>query len=253
MRARSAPVRRSERGGFVMGLVVGLLVGLALALGVALYITKAPVPFLNKVPQRTAEQDTAEIERNRTWDPNAPLGGKPPRPTDSGGRAGVGGGGPPPGIVEAVPAPLSPPPEVRAALPPAVTTSASAPAVRPPLEAASAAAARSAARDAAALLAGTAPPPATAGTPPRQAAGGADPFFYFVQAGAYTRSDDAEQQRARLAMLGQGAKVSEREQAGRTVYRVRLGPFASRDEADGVQVRLQEQRIETQIVRVERP
>ncbi len=67
----------SQRGGFVMGLVVGLLVGLALALGVALYITKAPVPFVNKVPQRTAEQDTAEAERNRNWDPNAPLGGKP--------------------------------------------------------------------------------------------------------------------------------------------------------------------------------
>jgi hypothetical protein len=48
--------RVSALGGFV-GLVVGLLLGLALALGVALYITKAPVPFVNKVPQRTAEQD----------------------------------------------------------------------------------------------------------------------------------------------------------------------------------------------------
>ncbi|OYU93619.1 MAG: hypothetical protein CFE45_20665, partial [Burkholderiales bacterium PBB5] len=27
------------------------------ALGAALYITKAPVPFVNKVPQRSAEQD----------------------------------------------------------------------------------------------------------------------------------------------------------------------------------------------------
>ena len=66
-----------QRGGFVMGLVVGLLLGLALALGVALYITKAPVPFINKVPQRTAEQDNAEIERNRNWDPNGALGTRP--------------------------------------------------------------------------------------------------------------------------------------------------------------------------------
>ena len=65
-----------ERGGFAMGLVAGLLIGLALALGVALYITKAPVPFVNKVHQRTAEQDTAEAARNRDWDPNAALGGK---------------------------------------------------------------------------------------------------------------------------------------------------------------------------------
>ena len=70
-------VHTFQRGGFALGLIVGLLVGLVLALGVALYITKAPIPFINKVPQRTAEQDTAEIQRNRIWDPNAPLGGKP--------------------------------------------------------------------------------------------------------------------------------------------------------------------------------
>ena len=62
-----------QRGGFVMGLIVGLLIGLALALGVALYVTKVPVPFVNKVPQRTAEQDAAEAEQNKNWDPNAPL------------------------------------------------------------------------------------------------------------------------------------------------------------------------------------
>ncbi|KPG00428.1 hypothetical protein IP87_02655, partial [beta proteobacterium AAP121] len=72
--------RHRQRGGFVMGLVAGLLVGLALALAVALYITKAPVPFIDKVPQRTAEQDKAEIEKNRSWDPNALLGGKPAKP-----------------------------------------------------------------------------------------------------------------------------------------------------------------------------
>jgi hypothetical protein len=67
----------SQRGGFALGLIVGLLVGLALAIGVALYVTKVPVPFVNKVPQRTAEQDAAEVERNKNWDPNAPLASKP--------------------------------------------------------------------------------------------------------------------------------------------------------------------------------
>jgi cell division protein FtsN len=54
-------------------------------------------------------------------------------------------------------------------------------------------------------------------------------------------------------MLGQEAKVSEREQAGRVVYRVRVGPFPTRDVADELQGRLQQQSIESQIVRVERP
>jgi cell division protein FtsN len=134
-------------------------------------------------------------------------------------------------------------------------TASPASAVPPPLvsgAASATAAARPAARDPAAILSGgaTPPPPAAAAKPVLP---GVDPFVYFVQAGAYTRSEDAEQQRARLALLGQGAKVTEREQAGRTVYRVRLGPYNSREEADGVQAKLQEQTIEAQIVRVEKP
>ncbi|HSQ72603.1 MAG TPA: SPOR domain-containing protein [Rubrivivax sp.] len=202
---------KGQRGGFVMGLVVGLLLGLALALGVALYITKAPVPFINKVPQRTVEQDNAEIERNRNWDPNDALGPKPlPRveaPGAPGTTGAVGGAPPPPGI---------------------------APAVVPPPQAA-------------------APVPVRPATPAATPAAAADPFIYFVQAGAYTRADDAEQQRARLALIGQTARITEREQVGRTVYRVRLGPLSTREQAVALQEQLQEQNIETQIVRVERP
>ena len=230
----------SQRGGFVMGLVAGLLVGLALALGVALYITKAPVPFVNKVPQRTAEQDTAEAERNRSWDPNAPLGGKAARAAASAAAAVVAtpglAGSPPVGVLPAPPT----------AAPAAVTAVPAAPTA--PVISADMAPAKPPARDPAAILAGANPPaPAVAGK-----LAIADGFVFFVQAGAYTRAEDAEQQRARLGLLGQAAKVTEREQAGRTVYRVRMGPYPSREEADGVQGKLQEQSIEAQIVRVER-
>jgi hypothetical protein len=68
---------------------------------------------------------------------------------------------------------------------------------------------------------------------------------------AWTR-DDAEQQKARLAMGGWTAKVSEREQAGRTVWRVRIGPYPTRAEADAQQQKLVDQGIEAQIVRVEK-
>lgn len=216
-----AAQRKPQRGGFVMGLVAGLLIGLALALGVALYITKAPVPFIDKVPQRTPEQDQAEVERNRSWDPNALLGGKPAR-------------------VPAAPAPAT---SAAGAEPLAQAASAAA---RPPAPAASVAHAPSA-RNPAAILAGGAVAPAPA------AAASAAAFDFFVQAGAYTRTEDAEGQRAALAMLGQQARVTERVQAGRTVYRVRMGPFPSREDADTLQGKLQAQGIEAQIVRVERP
>jgi cell division protein FtsN len=218
----SAP-RKPQRGGFVMGLVAGLLIGLALALGVALYITKAPVPFIDKVPQRTAEQDSAEVERNRSWDPNAPLGGKPARPAAAASAGGPGAS--------------------------AAATGAPVMAAPPAAGPASAAAARPAPRDPAAILSGA----PTTGAPAAPPAAAAAAFDFYIQAGAYTRSEDAEGQRAQLAMLGQQAKISERAQAGRTVYRVRLGPFPSREEADLLQGKLQAQGVESQIVRVERP
>ena len=73
-----------------------------------------------------------------------------------------------------------------------------------------------------------------------------------MQAGAFNRAEDAEQQRAKLAMLGFAARVSEREQAGRTVFRVRLGPYTTSDEANAAQNRLQGSGIEAALVRVER-
>jgi cell division protein FtsN len=223
-----------QRGGFAVGLVVGLLIGIALALGVALYVTKVPVPFVNKVPQRTPGQDAAEAEKNRNWDPNSPLYGKNPARPGTTASGAVAPAGP--------------------MIPPATATApATAPAVPATPPTASASAARGA-RDPAAILADRpAAPAATASRPaaPALAAGG-DPFTYFVQAGAYGRSEDAEQQRARLAMLGMEARLTEREQAGRTVYRVRIGPFERKSDADAAKEKLGEAGIESALVRVQR-
>ena len=223
-----------QRGGFAMGLVAGLLVGLALALGVALYITKAPMPFVNKVPQRTAEQDSAETERNRHWDPNAALSGK------AGARAANAAIAASAAIVANAAASAA-----MAAAPGGPAAATAAPVVAAP------ATVKPPPKDPAAILSGEAP--AAALPQSRSTATAAEPFVYFVQAGAFMRSEDAEQQRARLAMIGHGAKVTEREQAGRTVHRVRMGPYPTRTEADALQMKLQEQGIEVQIVRVEKP
>ena len=73
-----------------------------------------------------------------------------------------------------------------------------------------------------------------------------------MQAGAYARGEEAEQQRAKLAMLGYTAKVTEREQSGRTMYRVRLGPFEKKDDAEGAQTRLAGSGVEAALVRVQK-
>ena len=212
-----------QRGGFALGLIVGLLIGLTLALGVALYVTKVPIPFVNKVPQRTADQDAAETQKNRNWDPNAPLSGKnPARP-----NAGAGSVTSPPPAV-ALPAPAASAP----------TTSSAQPAAR--------ASAPKSSRDPAAILADK---PASA---PKAGPVGADPFTYYVQAGAYGRTEDAEQQRAKLAMLGLEGRITEREQSGRTVYRVRVGPFDRKGDADAAKEKLGDGGVEAALVRVQR-
>ena len=219
----------SQRGGFVTGLVDGLLIGLGVALAVAVYITKAPVPFINKLPQRNADQDAAEAQKNLHWDPNAPLAGKNPARAASTAAATASN-------VASDPAAMPAAAQTQAAAQPVVRAAASAAAP------ASAAASRSA-RDPAALLAGqpaSAAKPATVG------------FQYWVQAGAYARIDDAETQRAKLAMLGLDAKVLEREQSGRVVYRVRVGPFDERGGAESAQTKLGDAGIDANLVRAER-
>ena len=104
--------------------------------------------------------------------------------------------------------------------------------------------------------------PAVTGRPPpadplgdlatARAAGGSDPFLYFVQAGAFRTPEDAEAQRAKLSLMGIEAKVTEREQAGRQVYRVRVGPFERKEEADKQKDKLDSGGFETALVRVQR-
>ena len=227
----------SQRGGFGMGVVVGLLIGLALALGVALYIAKVPVPFVDKVPHRSAEQEAAENERLKSWDPNAPLAGKQaPRPT-------MAPATPASEPAEASTLPVSPP----AATPPVAAASTPARAAsRPAAASGNAEAVVRSTRDPAAILSGQ-----VAAVTPAAPRGG-DPFVYFVQVGAYSNPDDAEAQRAKLAMQGLAAKLTEREQSGRVVHRVRLGPFDSREEAESQQERVRSLGSEAALVRVDR-
>lgn len=67
-----------QRGGTFLGFVLGLVAGLAIALIVAVYVTKVPVPFLDRGANRPADPDGAESKKNKDWDPNAPLYGKNP-------------------------------------------------------------------------------------------------------------------------------------------------------------------------------
>ena len=220
-----------QRGGTLLGLIIGALIGLGAALAVAVYITKVPVPFMNKSQPRSADSDAAEAKKNKDWNPNAPLAGKNPvKPAEPAASGEVTS------VMVPEPAVAAPPKTVAA---PAAAASATAPAVAPKT----------------AKPAVSADPLGDLAKAKMEApasGAGADPFTYFIQAGAFRTPEDAEQQRARLLLLGMQAKVTEREQAGRTVYRVRLGPFSKKEEADKAKERLDNNSIETALVRVQR-
>ena len=236
---KSSPSKpRSSLGGTLIGFVVGLLVGLAAALAVAVYVTRVPVPFVDRGLSRSAEDDAKEAERNKGWNPNRAISGAPaPAPVPAASGEGA----------------ISVPPADGRNLPPAGTaakdpigdlvnsrlgqgTGAATPAKPAATEAAKPAATE------------TAKAPDSAADP----VPGADPYTYFVQAGAFRNPDEAEAQRARLAMLGITAGIDEREQNGRTVYRVRVGPFAQKALADLTIEQLQVNRVDAALVRVQR-
>ena len=214
---------RAQRGGTFLGIVIGLMLGLGAALAVAIYVTKVPVPFMNKgVSKNSAEQDAQEAQKNKNWDPNAPLYGKNPAKQSASGAVGT---------ATSVQSPVSP---ASAAKP-----GASAPKVEVP-----AAKSSDPLGDLAKAKSGGASTVASVGA--------ADPFTYFVQAGAFRTPEDAEAQKAKLVMAGFEAKITEREQSGRTVFRVRVGPLDKKDDADKAKEKLEAAGFEVAVVRVQR-
>jgi cell division protein FtsN len=190
-----------QRGNTVLGFILGLVVGLTVALVVAIYVTKVPIPFLNKGLSRNAEQDAAEQKKNKDWDPNAPLYGKPPAAN-----------APASDKAPLTPAaPLPPVPE------PAESTSAD------PL-----------------------------GDLALSKTQGVDTFYYFVQVGAFNGSEEAQTQQAKLALAGFDPKISEREENGKIIYRVRLGPIETKTEAEDAQNKLKANKFESVLKRVQR-
>jgi cell division protein FtsN len=234
-----------QRGGTFLGFILGALVGLGLALGIAVYITKVPMPFMNKTAPRTSESAAAETQKNRDWNPNAGLSGKSAaKPAEVEPAAA-------PAPASSVPA--APAPELKgpAADPLGDLVRAKAEAAPKAVPAAAPVAVKPAAAPAAVT-----PAPAASATlpvsPAPVAASGGDPFNYFVQAGAYRTPEDAERQRVKMSLIGMQARVSEREQSGRMVYRVRLGPFDKKDDADKAKEKLDASGMEATLVRVQK-
>lgn len=77
-RPLSFPLLPRQRGATLLGFIGGLVVGLALAVAVALYLTNAPIPFMNKVQKVT--ENVKPGADGKLPDPNTPLYAAAPNP-----------------------------------------------------------------------------------------------------------------------------------------------------------------------------
>ncbi len=91
--------------------------------------------------------------------------------------------------------------------------------------------------------------PAVAGTAPAGAKPADDKYNYFLQVGEFREAANADNTRAKLALLGYEASVSERTVDNNVLHRVRLGPYAQVDAMNKVRAKLTENGLDVAVVR----
>jgi len=226
---------RSSAGSTLYGVLAGLLLGLAIAAIVAFYVTRAPMPFVDKASRQHEPGKMPDLSQ---VNPNQGLAGGtvtvPPVPGPSDAEDAASKKSDDLGaLIASLPSDDKQP----AAMPAPAATPAPAPAPAP--------AAKPAASVPAPIV--SLPPAAApkAASTPAPVAGEA----YFLQAGAYKQSADAESARARILLLGLKAVVQRAEVNGAQWYRVRVGPYARLDDMNRARVKLADNKIQSTIVR----
>jgi len=250
---------QAQQGGTFLGLVIGVLFGLCISLAVAVYVTKVPIPFVDRGVAGSAEADKAEMARNKNWNPNAAVITVEP-PKNLAGVTLPEGVDPPPIPSDAV----SNDSDIPA---PAVMADPLGTLALAKLDGQSSDAAEASANtganqsgdaggdvggdaritEPAAVVRAPAPRPASA-----QSSESTGVTAYIIQAGAFTDVNDAEAQRAKLAIMGVDVRVSVTEKDGVKYFRVRSGAFRDKASAQATAKRLTQAGIDNTVMTIKR-
>lgn len=206
-----------QQGGTFLGIIIGLVIGLGIALGVAMVITKTPMPFMDKSGKVRASEPTA----NQSSDPNKPLYGNKSAIREAA-KDFVKETTPPPENT-AAPQPDKKTDTVKVDPKGEVKQDGKAPVVE---------------------LSDKAKKPEAA------AEAADDKWSYYLQAGAFREQSDAEGMRAKLALMGVEAKISERQSETGVLYRVRVGPFNQLEAMNKVRGKLSDNGVDAAVVRM---
>jgi cell division protein FtsN len=211
---RFASIRR-QQGNTLTGLIIGLIVGLAIAVAVALAITKGATPFTDKSGKlgKMAEPTPGQVS-----DPNKPLYGSKDAAREANKQFTEKPKAPEADPLAQVIAGLKDPADLKAE-------------GKAPVAPAPAAAPHELAR---VVTANAAPD---------------DKVVYFLQAGAFREMSDAENARAKLALLGFEANISDRASDAGVLHRVRVGPYNQVEAMNKARAKLIDSGIDVAIVR----
>jgi cell division protein FtsN len=238
MKPRKTPPARKSGGGTLLGLFIGLVIGVIAVAGVVWYINKAPLPF-------TTTGQQPKLSPPIATKPVAPTAPEVP-PVASAPVALPGKPGDPvpekprfdfykilPGNAEAIPDPkpeeakpvVSKPGETKA-----ITTAPgeAKPADAKPVES------------------------KTAASKPTEGKVDKDNTLkepIYLQAGSFASASEADNQKARLALLGAEARIQQVMLQDKVWYRVRIGPYHKMDEVTHLRADLARQGIEANVVR----
>lgn len=218
--------RSSARSGhsgktIVTGIVIGLLLGIVIALGIALFLNRSPSPFVNKGLQREANKpgDRTPVETKRV-DTAKPLQSEAPPQAKA----------EPPRFDFYDILPGNKDPAEKPSAPDAKPALALKPAAAPKRQESAKTGGLAKAEDGAMLK-------------------GRD--NYYLQAGSFRGAADADNLKARLALMGMEASVSAAELPNiGTMHRVRVGPFHSTQEITPLRSQLAKNGIQASVVKL---
>jgi cell division protein FtsN len=222
-----------QQGGTLIGIIIGLVIGLAVALAVSLYMKRGDMPFVKKEPAAAkADSSGAQGDKPRLPDPNESLYAKPTASKDK------------PALADVVPGKSGVPAGTKN--PPLIDKTTGDPLGKLATQ-------QAAKSDGAAPAPGPALPPVAA-TVPAASSGIVNPnddgSRYLIQAGAYKQPEEAEAMRAKLAMLGFQAQLSQRETDAGVLHRVRIGPVPDLERTNKIRQQLAQAGIESSIIKI---
>lgn len=202
----------NQVGGTVFGLICGLIIGLAIAVVVAIMITKTPTPFTNKVVKQEKTPSVIGIPSEAT-----------PTQLPDPNKLLYGNQEPPKEITKS----FTPPPS----------------AIKnkdndnsdeiPTIDKSNTDKNKKTAAEIA-----DAKTSATSGN-----------WIYFLQVGAFREQAEAENTKAKLALLGIEARISEHQADNGTLYRVRVGPFNQLETMNRMRSNLSDNGVNVAVVR----